>query len=199
MTGANVFNQIPNIAKLKPFLLFVLRTIAIFLAFLFLKVTHRYLIDHSIDFTVSAYLRSFDAYQWMANAINYPSQWILTMLDYETILTERVISIVGSRGVEVQGPCMGFNIFSVFIALIISFPNKATFLQKGLFILAGILAIHLLNIFRVTALVLSKKYNYEFGINHHDLYNFIIYAFVIYLFYTWIKTFPVAFFNDKKD
>jgi len=187
MLGIDKLDKVPSFNKYKPLLLFIVKVLAVFLGFLFLKVVHKYLIDPSVNLPLSSSLRNINLYSLMANAIIYPASFLLNSIGYETILGNRTIAIEGFRGVEIQGPCMGFDIFSVFIALIIAFPSKATNFQKTLFLIGGVLAIHTLNIFRVSALLIKHTYSMELPINHHDLFNIFIYIFVFASFYLWIK------------
>jgi exosortase/archaeosortase family protein len=187
MLGIDKLDKVPGFHKYKPLLLFVVKALALFFGFLIIKIVHKFLIDPSVNLPFSNYLRNVDVYSLMANAIIYPSKYLLSSIGYETVLGNRTIAIVGHRGVEIQGPCMGFDVFSVFIALIIAYPSRTTNFQKALFIVAGVLAIHILNVLRVSALLLKHTYSIKLPINHHDLFNIVIYIFVFASFYFWTK------------
>jgi exosortase/archaeosortase family protein len=152
-----------------------------------LKFVHRNIIEPGSDFIFSSAIRNLNIYSVCADAIIYPAQFLVNILGFETIKYDSVISIVGARGIIVHAPCLGFNVFGAFIVLIIAYPSNRNWREKALFILAGVMGIQLLNILRVTALVIKNNYQYELPINHHDLFNIIIYSFVFFAFYMWIK------------
>jgi exosortase/archaeosortase family protein len=181
-----VFEKLPWLSKFKPILLFFAKVFLLYLAFLFVKLIHRMLIAPEMNSAISSYLRNLDVYVIGSNAITYPSQWILQIFGYTTLIEGRIISIPGFRGIIIHAPCLGYSVFSVFIALIIAFPVQASRWVKAIFIFSGIIMIHLLNIFRVSALVVLNKYSIPITY-HHELFNLIIYGFVFTLFYWWIN------------
>lgn len=181
-------NPIAGVKKYKPLLLFVAKVLGIFLLFLLLKYIHKLLIDPSCTLPLAVWLRDFNIYVVLADAILYPCQWILHSLGYQTLMAERTISIAGYRGIIIHAPCLGINIIAGFAALIIAYPSKAGYLKKISVIFLGIMGIYLLNIIRVTGLTLRNRYSLVLPVDHHDLFNIIIYSFVFLIFYWWIKS-----------
>lgn len=199
MSRFPIFLSMPDVSKYKPLILFVLKTLAILLGLLFFKTIHRLLLDAPYDFWISSFLRNLNIYAVVADTIIFPVKWLLAIIGYDSVIYERIISIPGYRGVEIQGPCMGFDVISIFVAFLVAYPGKATVFQKVTFIVGGILLIHLLNISRVTALLINNIYNVPLPMNHHDLYNIIIYSFIIGFFYLWIKYFSKPSINVKEE
>jgi exosortase/archaeosortase family protein len=187
-----IFKKIPWMVKYKSLLLFFIKVLFVYLAFLLLKLVHRTIIDPDAGSALSTYLRNLNIYALAADTIIYPSKWLLNMIGYDTIISERTISIPGSRGIIIHAPCLGFNVFSIFIALIIAYPVKAKIREKALFILSGIILIHLLNILRISALLVLNKYSIPI-MYHHEIFNLIIYGFVFMAFYRWIH------YDSKKE
>lgn len=175
-----------NLNKYKPLVLFFIKTLAVFFFFFLLKVLHRHLIDPSFWAYLPA-LEKMDLYLLFSDAISYPAKGLLTLFGNEVVISERVICVPGYRGVEIQGPCMGLDVFATFIALIIAYPSKTGFSKKVLYIIGGIIIIHILNIFRVSALIFKNIKWENVEVNHHDIFNFIVYGVVLLMFYFWIK------------
>lgn len=110
-----------------------------------------------------------------------------------TVLQDRdmqVVGIDGSNGVWVGSNCNAITLFTLFAVFIVAYPGY----QKGKlwFIPAGILAIHLLNILRVTALALIANYYPQYlNFNHTYTFTFIVYAFIFMLWMLWVNKFAV--------
>jgi exosortase/archaeosortase family protein len=180
-----LFEKFPWLIKYKSILLFFTKVLSLYFVFLFLKLVHRTLISPEMHSPLSTGLRDLNVYAAAADTIIYPSKWLLNFLGYPTVILERTISIPGFRGIIIHAPCLGFNVFSIFIALIIAYPVKAKFWKKTWFILSGLILIHLLNILRVSALVILNRYSFRITY-HHELFNLFIYGFVFGAFYMWI-------------
>ena len=118
--------------------------------------------------------------------------FLLNQLNYQFIslnLDERIIRIANSGGVRVSPPCSGLDIMFWFSVIIFTYPAKIT--RKIIFVLSGIVIIHLLNISRITALTLLSYHAPEWvEINHKLIFNIIVYSTILLI---WLK-----FINDKK-
>jgi exosortase/archaeosortase family protein len=181
-----IFEKFPWLVKYRSILLFFTKVLSLYLVFLFLKLVHRTLISPEMHSPLSSGLRGLNIYSAAADTIIYPSKWLLNLLGYPTVILERTISIPGYRGIIIHAPCLGFNVFSIFIALIIAYPVRSTFWKKTFFILSGLILIHLLNILRISALVVLNRYSFRITY-HHELFNLFIYGFVFSAFYFWIS------------
>ncbi len=121
------------------------------------------------------------------------SENVLRLLGYKTfcILQDQdfqVIGIDGSNGVWVGSNCNAIKLFSLFAVFIIAYPGNQK--NKIWFIPAGIIAIHLLNIIRVTVLALIAKSAPELlNFNHTYTFTFLIYAFIFLLWMIWVNKF----------
>jgi len=127
--------------------------------------------------------------------INDSSLWslfFLKHLGFETFVgpnpTMRTIGIDGTLGLWIGDPCNGLNLFAFFTAFIIAYPGS--WKHKLWFIPAGITAIHFMNVIRITLLcivVLKKPSWLEF--NHTYLFQIIMYGFIFFLWFIWMKKF----------
>jgi exosortase family protein XrtF len=119
---------------------------------------------------------------------------LLRGMGYKTfkVLQDRdmqVIGIDGSGGVWVGSNCNALTLCALFAVFIIAYPGQQK--NKWWFVPAGMLAIHVLNIFRVTALALIA---YHFPpeyltFNHTYTFTFLIYGFIFLLWILWINRF----------
>lgn len=121
------------------------------------------------------------------------TDFLLHLLGYQTfkILQDhdfQVIGIDGSNGVWVGSQCNAITLFSLFGVFIIAYPGSHK--NKWWYILLGIAAIHILNIFRVAALALIANYSPEsLNFNHTYTFTFLIYSFIFLLWIIWVNKF----------
>jgi exosortase family protein XrtF len=100
----------------------------------------------------------------------------------------QVIGIDGSNGVWVGSNCNAITLFALFSVFILTYPGHQK--SKIWFIPAGILAIHLLNILRVTALAIIANYSpASLDFNHTYTFTFLVYAFIFMLWMIWVNKF----------
>lgn len=112
----------------------------------------------------------------------------IPLIQYSEETFKSRVGIQGSTGLFIGKPCNGYALFSLFIAFIIAFPGSIK--HKLWFIPCGLVAIHVINAFRVIALVIivNKKPEWlEF--NHDYTFTILVYAFVFVLWWTWINYF----------
>ncbi|GAB1462348.1 exosortase Y [Pedobacter sp.] len=128
--------------------------------------------------------------------LNYINWWrtftiestatILRWLDYTTYTNEYQLRVIGKKGFTMVYTCLGYGIMSVFAAFVFTFPGKIKF-RYG-FLVLGLLIIQLLNTVRLV--LLSLYWNKKaplFNMDHHDLFNIVVYAVLILLVYIWLK------------
>lgn len=98
--------------------------------------------------------------------------------------------------------CNALILFALFTGFIISFPGS--WLRKLWYIPAGMLAIWVVNIGRVTALTLIQiHYPSAMAFNHKYTFTILVYAFIFGLWMLWVKMFankpaPVYEASDPK-
>lgn len=147
-----------------------------------------YLVWFIIDLYLIKPYTSLD--RFLSLQLVYASAFLLSILGYIpelTIATEEVvIDVEGSTGmgVWVGEPCNGLTLFSLFAIFIIAYPGL--WKHKAWFLPVGILAIHFINIIRITVLTLIAKDHAEYlDINHNYTFTIIVYSFVFVLWYWW--------------
>jgi exosortase/archaeosortase family protein len=97
--------------------------------------------------------------------------------------------VAGKGAIVLVYSCLGLGLISFFSAFVIAYPKRLK--QKMIFLIAGIIGIELLNIIRfvVLALFWDKKANRI--IDHHTIFNIILYIIIMISLYYWVKQ------NDK--
>jgi exosortase family protein XrtF len=124
------------------------------------------------------------------------AEWFLNVIGYDTftVLQDRdvqVIGIDGSNGVWVGSNCNAIKLFGLFAVFVIAYPGSQK--NKWWYVPAGIVAIHLLNIFRVAALAIIANHDYTWlDFNHTYTFTFIVYGFIFFLWILWVNRFSVT-------
>ncbi|BDS09471.1 archaeosortase/exosortase family protein [Aureispira anguillae] len=114
--------------------------------------------------------------------------WVLELLGYSTEmeLGERIIKIVGTTGVSVGEPCIGFGVMAIFFALIISYPGLLR--KKIWFLPLGLSLIYTMNIIRIAVLAIMVKIDPTiWELNHKFIFKIIIYSVILLLWRQWMK------------
>jgi len=147
-----------------------------------------YLFWYAIDLYIIKPYTHLD--RFLSLLLVYASAFVLSIFGYIPVLTiateEVVIDVEGSTGmgVWVGEPCNGLALFSLFAIFIFAYPGKWKY--KAWYLPFGIIAIHLINIIRVSILTLIAKDHAEYlDINHNYTFTIIVYAFVFILWYWW--------------
>jgi exosortase/archaeosortase family protein len=101
---------------------------------------------------------------------------------------DRYLGIDGGTLLWIGDPCNGVSLFAVFLIFLIAYPGPLK--HKIWFGAAGVLSIHLVNNLRVVALCIISKYHFDWLSFQHD-YTFyvIVYGWVFFLWYLWVKRF----------
>jgi exosortase/archaeosortase family protein len=139
-------------------------------------------------------LEKFSLIQGILNLLVYPAGFLLNLLGFDTILTYNSVKIAGAGAVRIAFPCMGTEIMFSLIALILAYPGR----NKSIYIIAGVVGIHIINIIRVTGLALLRHLDSSMELPGHDVFNFICYTFIIVLFYWWVKNFSSDLLQSSK-
>jgi exosortase/archaeosortase family protein len=113
-----------------------------------------------------------------------------------TAITNQYELLVAGRGViQLVYSCLGLGVISFFAAFVLAYPAKLR--SKLIFLISGIIGIEVLNVIRFVLLSLfwDKKDNRI--IDHHTIFNIIIYVLIAITLYFWIKRTDML--NDAKN
>lgn len=118
----------------------------------------------------------FNYIKWLRELLIFFSSLIINAFGYDTINLPFHIKIVNGVRVGVGYSCLGYGLFSVWSALIISYPFRK--IKRWKYILLGFISIFILNIFRIALVgVAYTKYG-NLNIDHHFIFNVITYLFI---------------------
>ncbi len=134
-------------------------------------------------------------YPFLANHLNYIqglrtlllncSSLILSWLGYSAVHNDTELLVAGKGAIVLVYSCLGLGLMSFFAAFVIAYPKKMK--QKLVFLFAGILGIQFLNIVRFVLLALFWNRNDNRIIDHHTVFNIILYIIIMLTLYFWIK------------
>jgi exosortase/archaeosortase family protein len=113
------------------------------------------------------------------------SAQLLKWMGYTTLTSDTELLVAGRGVIRLVYSCLGLGIMSFFTAFVIAFPKKLK--PKLLFLVCGILIIQLLNIVRFVLLALFWKSTRGIILDHHTIFNIIIYILIAVSLYLWVK------------
>jgi len=130
----------------------------------------------------------------LANQLNYIqglrsvllacSKLILEMFGYIVRSNDHQLMVVGRGTIDVVYTCLGLGVISFFAAFVLAYPKP--WKQRLIFLLAGIFCIELLNVLRFVVLVLFWRHQNQKIIDHHTIFNIIIYIAIAISLYFWV-------------
>jgi exosortase/archaeosortase family protein len=134
-------------------------------------------------------------YPFLANHLNY-IQWlrqvllnstaqVLSWFGFSAVHNGTSLLVAGKGTIVLVYSCLGLGLMSFFAAFVIAFPKKLQ--QKTIFLIAGILCIQLLNIARFVLLALFWNKQANRIIDHHTIFNIILYLIIMISLYFWVK------------
>jgi exosortase/archaeosortase family protein len=109
---------------------------------------------------------------------------LLKCMGYSAIFNNYDLLVAGHGTIQVVYACLGLGIVSFFIAFIIAYPKPLK--SKLIAIIVGVVVIEFLNIIRFAILALYGN-NANQLIDHHTLFNIIMYIVICAGLYFWIK------------
>jgi len=110
---------------------------------------------------------------------------VLNWMGYTAITNDSELLVVGRGTIQIAYDCLGLAVMSFFAALVIAFPKKLK--QKLFFLICGLVVFQLLNIVRFVLLALFWKSTKGIILDHHTIFNIIIYILIAISLYLWIK------------
>jgi exosortase/archaeosortase family protein len=89
----------------------------------------------------------------------------------------------GGEGVRMVYSCIGYGVMSFWAAFIIA--NRGSWKKKTAWIAGGLTAIFLINVLRLSLLLLAaqKHWAIPFGWDHHTWFNIVAYSFIFGMIY----------------
>ena len=127
----------------------------------------------------------------------HSTKYFANILGFKTEISG--VNLTGNNGgiLSVYKPCLGIKAMYIFAAMIYLTRNNNKICW--MYILSGIIILHLLNIFRLTLLFIYVQYhnNVDMIMEHHDLYNIVVYLFIFILWIIWFERYTTLRKNKK--
>ena len=117
------------------------------------------------------------------------SAGILSLFGFTVITNNYQLLVPGHPAIVLVYSCLGLGVMGFFTAFVLSYPVKLK--SKLWFLVVGILGIQFLNIIRFVLLALFWNSTKERTIDHHAIFNIILYVIIAVTLYFWVKR------NDK--
>ncbi len=124
----------------------------------------------------------------LKNTLLYGTKFILSVFQIPTeILPDFAIKIIDGKGVIVAQSCVGFGVYSFWIAFVAA--NKGSFWRKAKWIALGLLSLWLINVIRITLFLLAvnKGWPMPLGLDHHTWFNIFAYLLIFILIWWYDK------------
>jgi len=180
--------------KIHPSLWFVLRLIVLYVFFYGLSLALIGLTSPAGKFYFPFFAEKLNLVEGFRIFLLKASGIFSSLSGFETEVIPPYKLIVGNSGITLVYSCMGYGLMSLWLALVMAYPSRWS--QKISPLVGGIILINLLNILRIGGLaMLYSKGKIELfnWIDHHTLFNTVVYVSLFGVFIAWIKTLD----NDK--
>jgi exosortase family protein XrtF len=174
----------------KPFFTFLFK---FFGAFGLLSILYKLYLSSYVGFEIDFFTQMVANQSiWIIDFLNYP----VSAFPSEKEAAVRIFMQNKVIGRVIEG-CNAIAVMNLFIAFIIAFKGK---LKTTLwFILAGIVSVHILNIFRIAFIIIGfYQFPQHEKLFHDVLFPIIIYGFVFVLWILWIKKYSDHAKNSTK-
>ena len=115
-------------------------------------------------------------------------RFVCNFLGYPTHIENTYILRASSGvGVRMVYSCIGFGIMSFWVAFVSA--NKGPVMTKSVWIISGILIIFIINVLRVSLLLVSfiTDHHLPFNLDHHTIFNLIAYLLIFIMVYVYDK------------
>jgi exosortase/archaeosortase family protein len=139
----------------------------------------------------------FDYVSWIKISLLETTGFILSLFSIHTHTEPGyLIRINGGRGVFIAMDCVGYGVYSFWIAFVAA--NKGKLLKKTLWIVLGVLALWFINVIRITLFLvaINKGWPMPLGIDHHMWFN--IFAYILIFIMIWLYDRSGSGFRKKQ-
>lgn len=111
--------------------------------------------------------------------------FVIRLFGYGTYIRETNLKLDTGTGVRLVYACMGFAIYSFWWAMILAFPQSLR--NKLIYLIGGTIVITLLNILRIAAVALAYNKWGNTDVDHHMLFNIVVYGILFLMLYRWFN------------
>ena len=112
------------------------------------------------------------------------TSFLLRCAGFYTVINEYELLAAGRGSIRLVYSCLGLGVMSFFTAFVLAYPKA--FKRKVCFLIAGLFVIQLLNILRMAIVALFWGRKAQHIIDHHIIFNGIIYVIIGIGLYFWV-------------
>ena len=128
-------------------------------------------IDHHLDYV-----------SWIKNSLISATGYTLSLFQIHTHTEPGfLIRFNGGRGVYIAMDCVGYGVYSFWIAFVTA--NKGSLSKKLSWIIIGLLVLWMINVIRISLFLtaINKGWSMPFGIDHHTWFSIVAYIMIFIL------------------
>jgi exosortase/archaeosortase family protein len=163
---------------------FLLVFLGLFLFFYYFNIFFFSITSHG-----SHYSPFFDEHlnyiRWLRHFLLNASRLIINLLGFSCINNDYQLLVAGHGIIDVIYSCLGLGVMSFFAAFVIAYPRP--WKLKLVFLISGLISIQLLNISRFVLLAVLWDKRSHMILDHHTIFNVIIYILVIVSLFIWMR------------
>lgn len=128
----------------------------------------------------------FNYIRGLRHFLLYISTIVVSWFGYNAINNDYQLLVAGRGIINVVYSCLGLGVMSFFAAFVIAYPSKLK--RKLLFLFIGLICIQALNVLRFVLLALFGNKQSKMILDHHTIFNIIIYITIAIGLYLWVKS-----------
>ncbi|HEY9003252.1 MAG TPA: hypothetical protein VIM89_17975 [Mucilaginibacter sp.] len=113
------------------------------------------------------------------------TKFIINSFGFSCLTNDYQLMVAGHGIIDVIYSCLGLGVMSFFAAFVIAYPKKLR--AKLIFLLTGLICIQILNVFRFVLLAVLWNKKSKLILDHHIIFNIIIYIIITITLYFWVK------------
>ena len=135
---------------------------------------------------VATYL---DYVSGIKHSLLYGIKFLLSLFGMQTQIEPAfTIRIVGGRGVIIAMDCVGYGVYSFWMAYVAA--NSGTFAKKTWWILGGLFLLWFINLTRICLFLvaINKNKTMPLGIDHHTWFNIVAYGAIFAMMFFFEKS-----------
>jgi exosortase/archaeosortase family protein len=163
---------------------FSITFIVLFLAFYYFNIGFFSITSPGATRYNSFIADNFNYIQLLRHILLLATAFLLRCAGFATVINEYELLIAGHGGIRLVYSCLGLGVMSFFAAFVLAYPKA--FKQKVMFLISGLFAIQVLNILRMATVALFWGKSAQHIIDHHIIFNGIIYVIIGIGLYFWV-------------
>ncbi len=140
----------------------------------------------------------FDVAGWLRSSLILFTKWLVAFFGYNTIrVDEYVLRIPNANGIRIVYSCLGIGVMSFWIAYTVATVAKKS--TKIKWLIGGLLLIWLINVARISMVLVSgnKGWKFPFGWDHHTWFNIVAYCAIFAMMYFFEKVLKKIHTNES--